>query len=178
MVLDLLYYAKDRVPEWQKTSALAVAQEVCEVMRGKAAELGIDFRCEFDQDSGDFDADAKAVRSLLINLVENAMDACRVDSKKNNHQVRVALKGRPDLIEFEIADNGIGMDQETRERAFGLFFSSKRGNGTGLGLFISNKIAAAHGGQIELESELNRGTRLIVKLPRNRPTPAGDAAKN
>ena len=81
-------------------------------------------------------------------------------------------------IEFEVADNGIGMDQETRERAFGLFFSSKRGNGTGLGLFISNKITQAHGGQIELESELNQGTRLIVKLPRNRPTPAGDAAKN
>ena len=177
MVLDLLYYAKDRVPEWEKTSALAVAEEVCEVMRGKAAEMGIDFQCEVDRNAGEFDADPKAVRSLLINLVENAMDACRVD-KKSSHQVRIALRGRPDAIEFEVADNGIGMDQETRERAFSLFFSSKRGNGTGLGLFISNKIAQAHGGEIELESELNKGTRMIVKFPRNRPTPAGDAAKN
>jgi signal transduction histidine kinase len=67
------------------------------------------------------------------------------------------------------------MDQETGERAFGLFFSSKRGNGTGLGLFIANKIAQAHGGQIELESEPNQGTRVLVKLPRKRPIPAGDA---
>jgi signal transduction histidine kinase len=178
MVLDLLYYAKDRVPEWEKTSALTVAEEVCELMRAKAAEMGIEFQCEFDRNAGEFDADAKAVRSLLINLVENALDACRVDSKKSSHQVRIAMRGRPDAIEFEVADNGIGMDQETRERAFGLFFSSKRGNGTGLGLFISNKITQAHGGQIELQSELNQGTRLIVKLPRKRPTPAGDAAKN
>jgi len=178
MVLDLLYYAKDRVPEWEQISALKVAEEVCEVMRGKAGELGIEFRCEFDREAGDFDADAKAVRSLLINLVENAMDACRVDSKKPNHHVRIGMKGYPGWIEFEVADNGIGMDQETRERSFGLFFSSKRGNGTGLGLFISNKIAQAHGGQIELESELNQGTRMVVKLPRKRPTPAGGAAKN
>jgi PAS domain S-box-containing protein len=178
MVLDLLYYAKDRVTEWEKTSAITVAEEVCEVMRAKAAEMGIEFQCEFDRNAGEFDADAKAVRSLLINLVENALDACRVDSKKSSHQVRIAMRGRPDAIEFEVADNGIGMDQETRERAFGLFFSSKRGNGTGLGLFISNKITQAHGGQIELESEPNQGTRLIVKLPRKRPTPAGDAAKN
>jgi signal transduction histidine kinase len=177
MVLDLLYYAKDRVPDWEQISALTVAEEVCEVMRGKTKELGIEFQCEFDREAGEFDADAKAVRSLLINLVENAMDACRVDSKKPNHQVRIGMKGYPDRIEFEVADNGIGMDQETRERSFGLFFSSKRGNGTGLGLFISNKIVQAHGGQIELESELNQGTRLVVKLPRIRPAPAGDAAK-
>ena len=177
MVLDLLYYAKDRVPEWEKTSALAVAEEMGEVMRVKATELGIEFKCEFDRDAGEFDADAKAVRSLLINLVENAMDACRVDQKKNTHQVRIGMKGHPDWIEFEIADNGIGMDQETRERAFGLFFSSKRGNGTGLGLFISNKIAQAHGGEIRLESELHQGTRMIVRLPRKHAASGTDVPK-
>jgi signal transduction histidine kinase len=89
------------------------------------------------------------------------------------------MKGYPDRIEFDVADNGIGMDQETRERAFGLFFSSKRGNGTGLGMFISNKIAQAHGGEIKLESNLHEGTRVIVNLPRIRPASvAGDAGAN
>jgi len=177
MVLDLLYYAKDRVPELEKTSALAVAEEVCEVMRGKAAEMGIDFNCEFDRKAGEFDVDPKAIRSLLINLVENAIDACRVDKKKNAHQVRMGLKGYPEYIEFDVADNGIGMDQEIRERAFSLFFSSKRGSGTGLGLFISNKIAQAHGGGIKIDSELNKGTRMIVKLPRNSPSSGTEAPK-
>jgi len=177
MVLDLLYYSKDRVPDLQKTSALAVAEEVCEVMRGKAGEMGLDFKCDFDRNAGDFDVDAKAVRSLLINLVENAMDACRVDKKKTVHQVIVGVKGCPEHVEFDVADNGIGMDQEIRERAFSLFFSSKRGNGTGLGLFISNKIAQAHGGEISIDSELNVGTRMIVKLPRKPPLSGTEAPK-
>ncbi len=170
MVLDLLYYSKDRKPELETIPARVVADEVCEVVRVKAAELGISFGCDVERNIGDIDADLKAVRSLLINLVENAMDACRVDTKKKDHAVRIKMRGYADYIEYEVEDNGMGMEQETRERAFSLFFSSKKGNGTGLGLFISNKIAQAHGGEIKIESELNKGTRMIVKLPRKPPT--------
>ena len=177
MVLDLLYYAKDREPDLETIPARAVADEVCEVIRLKAAELGIGFGCDVERNIGDIDADLKAVRSLLINLVENAMDACRVDTKKKDHQVRLKLRGYPEHIEYEVEDNGIGMDQETRERAFSLFFSSKSGNGTGLGLFISNKIAQAHGGEITIDSELNKGTRMIVKLPRKPPSAGTKAPK-
>ena len=69
-------------------------------------------------------------------------------------------------MEFDIADNGIGMDQETAEKAFSLFFSSKGAKGTGLGLFIASKIAEAHGGSIDLQSTLNQGSRFVVKIPR------------
>jgi len=70
------------------------------------------------------------------------------------------------------------MERETREKAFSLFFSSKGTEGTGLGLFISNKIAQAHGGSIMLESEENKGTRFIVTLPRNRPIVKTDSNSN
>ncbi|MBU1207481.1 MAG: PAS domain-containing sensor histidine kinase [Proteobacteria bacterium] len=169
MVLDLLYYAKDRDPDLEWIPTLMVAEEVCELMQGKAKEYGIDFQCAFDPGAGHFAVDAKAIRSLLVNLIENALDACRVDKKKNKHQIKIRLQGYPEFVEFEVYDNGIGMDQETRERAFSLFFSSKAGDGTGLGLFISNKIAQAHGGEIKLESELNKGTRVTIQLPRKGP---------
>ncbi len=74
-----------------------------------------------------------------------------------------------DDVLFIVEDNGIGMDQETREKAFSLFFSSKGMEGTGLGLFIANRIAIAHGGSIELESESDVGTRFLLRLPRRRP---------
>jgi len=169
MVLDLLYYAKDRDPDLEWIPTLMVAEEVCELMQGKAKEYGIDFQYAFDPAAGHFAVDAKAIRSLLVNLIENALDACRVDKKKNKHQIKIRLKGYPEFVEFEVYDNGIGMDQETRERAFSLFFSSKAGDGTGLGLFISNKIVQAHGGEIKLESELNKGTRVTIQLPRKGP---------
>ena len=64
-----------------------------------------------------------------------------------------------------LEDNGIGMDRETREKLFSLFFSSKGIKGTGLGLFISNKIVDKHGGSIRVDSEPGRGTRFLVRLP-------------
>jgi PAS domain S-box-containing protein len=169
MVLDILYYAKDREPDWEPISALQVIKEVSGIMETKAKEKDIDFIRDFDPDAGEFEGDTKAIRSMLVNLIENSLDACRVDKRKGSHHVKVGLKGYPDHVEFEIEDNGTGMDQETQEKAFSLFFSSKGVVGTGLGLFISNKIALAHGGKIDLESEVNEGTRFVVSIPRSRP---------
>jgi PAS domain S-box-containing protein len=169
MVLDILYYAKDREPDWESISAVEVMEEASAMMESRARERGVELRKGYDRNAGIFEGDKKAIHSLLVNLLENSLDACRVDKKKDSHAVSVGLKGFPDHVEFMVEDNGIGMDQETREKAFSLFFSSKGSGGTGLGLFISNKIALAHGGSIGLDSEIGRGTRITVSIPRQRP---------
>ncbi len=169
MVMDILYYAKDREPMWQEVSSKAIMEEICGIMGDKAGKLGIAFDCQTDNDIGSFEADPQAVRSMLVNLVENSVDACRVDKKKDTHRVSLEMEGADDQVTFRVTDDGIGMDQETREKAFSLFFSSKGGGGTGLGLFISNKIAQAHGGEITIESEEGKGSRFIVSLPRKKP---------
>ena len=166
MVLDILYYAKDREPDWQELSSPKVAWEIHDAISDKAAQSRIDLHTAIEENSGSFCGDAKAIRAMLVNLAENALDACRVDSKKDHHYVKLGLKGLQDEVEFVIEDNGIGMERETREKAFTLFFSSKGNEGTGLGLFIANKIARAHGGTIRLESELDRGARFTVRIPR------------
>ncbi len=168
LVSDILYYAKDRVPSWEVLSAPEVAEEARSMQESRARELGVQISTEIDHDAGEFEADPQATRALLANLLENALDACRLDSNGTDGAVSLRLFGFQDHVQFEVEDDGIGMDQETREKAFTLFFSSK-GTGTGLGLFISEKIAQAHGGIIELESEPGAGTRFVVKLPRIRP---------
>ncbi|HUT09228.1 MAG TPA: histidine kinase N-terminal domain-containing protein [Thermoguttaceae bacterium] len=169
MVSDILYYAKDRVPNWEPLSAVEVAEEVCSLTEPRAKDHNAQLTATLDPQAGLFEADAQAVRSLLVNLLENSLDACRSDGGKDLHQVDLRLRGSADHVEFEVEDNGIGMDRETREKAFSLFFSSKGTEGTGLGLFISDRIARSHGGTIELESEPGVGTRFIVRLPRKRP---------
>ena len=169
MVSDILYYAKDRVPIWEPVSATEVALDICGLAESRAKELGVELASAIDPDAGRFEADPQAIRSLLVNLIENSIDACRLDVKNSGHRVDVRLQGAPGHVRFEIEDNGIGMDQETREKAFSLFFSSKGSEGTGLGLFVSNRIAEAHGGTIELTSEPGVGTRFVVELPRTRP---------
>jgi len=176
MVSDILYYAKDRVPNWEALSAVEVAEEVGTLIEPRAKEHGVQVALELDPAAGEFEADAQAVRALLVNLAENSVDACRLDQKKAEHRVAIRLRGLPDDVQFDVEDNGIGMDQETREKAFSLFFSSKGTEGTGLGLFIACRIAQAHGGRIELDSRPGVGTHFAVILPRKRPAddvPAG-----
>jgi len=173
MVSDILYYAKDRVPNWEPVSAAAVANDVCALAAPRAAELGIRLTTDLDPAAGEFEADVQAVQSMLVNLVENALDACRLDARKPDHEVIVRLRGNADRVQFEVADNGIGMDRETREKAFTLFFSSK-GTGTGLGLFIADRIAQAHQGRITLSSEPDAGTSVGVELLRRRPAGPAD----
>jgi PAS domain S-box-containing protein len=171
MVSDILYYAKDRVPSWETLSAREVAEDVVAMMEARSRELSVGVTLEIASEADQFVGDPQAVRALLANLVENSLDACRMDERCENHRVLVRVGGDENTVSFEVKDDGIGMDQETREKAFSLFFSSK-GTGTGLGLFISDKIARAHGGDVQLQSEAGVGTSFIVSLPRVRPDEA------
>ena len=169
MVLDILYYAKDREPDYTDITCASMVQEVVDLLRDKAKELNVKLVNETDELACTFEADSKAVLSMLVNLTENSLDACRLDSHKQDHRVAISATGDVERVCFTIEDNGIGMDRETRENAFTLFFSSKGSEGTGLGLFIANKIVMAHGGKIKLKSQRGVGTTFSVHLPRIRP---------
>lgn len=174
MVLDILYYARDREPNWEELSGAAIVDEVYGIAEPKAIEQGIQLHKNVEADTGNFEGDSKAIRALLVNLTENCLDACRLDKNKGEHRVRIGARRLDDQVQFEIEDNGIGMDRETREKVFSLFFSSKGTEGTGLGLFIANKIAKSHGGDIKIESEEGKGTRFLVTLPKKQPSPSSD----
>lgn len=169
MVMDILYYAKDREPDYEHIEVKELIDEVCENFSDRARRNKIEYNCELDPNAIQIEADRNALRSLLINLLDNSLDACRIDSKKDIHTVDLEIKGNSDYINFTVSDNGIGMDRETREKAFSLFFSSKGAGGTGLGLFIANKIAEAHGGSIKIESEEGKGSKFTVKMLKKRP---------
>ncbi|OGR14908.1 MAG: hypothetical protein A2341_18500 [Deltaproteobacteria bacterium RIFOXYB12_FULL_58_9] len=169
MVMNILYYAKDRQPNWECLGVSDVVLDVVKTMTAKAERHKVELQHDIQLAAGTFEADPQAIRALLVNLVENSLDACGADRKKDSHWVKMSTRGFTDHVEIEVADNGIGMDQEIREKAFTKFFSSKGMAGTGLGLFISGNIAKRHGGDIDLESEPGRGTRFVVKLPRSRP---------
>jgi len=169
MVLDILYYAKDREPQWAPVYAADLVKELAELMEKKARDLGVELRTEVGDGVGEFEADGKAIRSMLTNILENSFDACRTDLEKEHHWVRFSVSGDSGSVIFRIEDNGMGIDQETREKVFSLFFSSKGIEGTGLGLFIANKIVKSHGGIIEVDSTPKVGTTFVVKLPESRP---------
>ncbi len=165
MVMDILYYAKDRDLTVEEVCPAAMVEEFRADFEKKASDIDVEVDFDIAADAGSLQADAMAVRAMLLNILENSLDACRADGSKKPHNVRLAVRRKPPHMEFEIQDDGIGMDRETREKIFSLFFSSKGLKGTGLGLFISNKIADKHGGRIQVASEPGRGSRFLIKLP-------------
>jgi signal transduction histidine kinase len=165
MVLDILYYAKDRELMLDRIDVLPFVNEMRDGLKKKAGDLGVEMTFEVAEDAGSFQGDSAAIRAMLANILENSLDACRVDEKKPKHTVRVQIRRVDPWMIFEISDNGIGMDRETRQRIFSLFFSSKGAKGTGLGLFIASKIVDKHGGDIKVESRRGRGSRFLIRLP-------------
>lgn len=179
MVMDILYYAKDRELSLVDVNPAELFADLENGLQKKAGDIDTELTIDVAPDAGTFAGDAMAVRAVLLNIVENSLDACRADRRKDQHFVRVNVGREPPFMTFDVEDNGIGMDRETREKIFSLFFTSKGIKGTGLGLFIANKIVGKHGGRIDVSSEPQRGSRFLVRFPLEaRPSvpPVEDAA--
>jgi len=124
-------------------------------------------------------ADAEKIHQVLVNLLANALAATsqqgtvvvRAGGRKALPKEleigrRVASDMSSMVVTMAVCDSGVGMSQETAQKAFQPFFTTKEvGKGTGLGLFLSRETVFAHGGTLSLESEQGRGTTVTVTLP-------------
>lgn len=165
MVLDILYCSRDRTPDRVPVSPERVLDDVVELFRQKARGRGVALLKEIEPLEGELEADPKGIHSLLASLVENALDACLMDDGKDNHSIVLSVGSSDGEIVFRVTDNGVGMAEETRERLFSNIYTTKDKSGTGLGLFIANKIVKEHGGNIHVESVQRKGTTVTVRLP-------------
>ena len=169
-VLDILYYAKSRNLNWDVVDVGELAERTAKAVLPKAEQQNVEFLRDFDDELGTIEADASLLSSALVNLLENAVDACSSDRSKEEH--RIIYEVTPDgdkHVLISVVDDGAGMDQETRNKLFSLFFSSKGRKGTGLGLFIANQVIEQHGGTISVNSTQGQGSCFDVRLPRELP---------
>ena len=134
-----------------------------------ARECGVTLELDLDEGLSDAWLDPEGIYRCLLNLVTNAIDACTdIQSSQRSGKVVVqSLKKKKCAVEYHVADNGCGMDEETQARIFQRFFSTKGSRGTGLGLMITKKSIEEHGGVIEFESERDKGTGFVIRLPDN-----------
>ena len=165
LVHNILFFAKERELKRDRVDILNFAEDVASTVEPKIKASGIEFNRDFDIFRGQVEMDAAVVRLALINILENALDACIEDETQKSHKIVFRVQGDDKQIIFEIKDNGIGMDRETRESLFTLFFSSKGNKGTGLGLFIADKIIDQHGGKIAVESRPGQGSNFKIAIP-------------
>ncbi|MBF0319209.1 MAG: hypothetical protein HQL01_05330 [Nitrospirae bacterium] len=126
---------------------------------------------DMDESLPDVMIDYKAIHTALLNLICNAMDTCRDKVYNNEDSGRVSIKTyitKDGEIALDVADNGCGIKPCDMENIFKLFYTTKHSKGNGLGLAITKKIIDEHGGKIELDSKLGRGTKFTIVLHKDR----------
>jgi signal transduction histidine kinase len=144
--------------------AASTAREIAEVYRGRAADGGIVFQSEVANEPLPIRISDLQLKQLLTNLLDNALQFTAA-----GRGVRFRANRRDGAIEFEVNDDGSGIEPELLPKIFDRFFTTENprtGNrGTGLGLAIAKSIANANGGTIAVRSELGRGSSFTVSFP-------------
>ena len=165
MILDILFYAKERELAKETIDVLDFADSVANIIKPKIQDRPITFITDFKEAPQHFKVDPDFLSSAMINILDNAVDACLEDESRDRHQITFTIKKDKGHTIINISDDGIGMDDDTKENLFKIFFSSKGGKGTGFGLFISNNIIKQHGGTINVNSVKGKGSVFVIKIP-------------
>ncbi len=166
-VREFLSFAKGRVPEVSATDPNELVVEAVGLFGEAARERGVTIETELQPVIPPANLDAASIHRCLANLISNAVDACLVSDTRGDRVV-VRTRDRDGTLEFEVEDNGCGMDYEIKRKVFTSFFTTKGTQGTGLGLLVTKKIVQEHGGSVDIDSTPGSGSTFRITLPRQR----------
>ena len=167
LVFDILYYTKDRGLELEQVHVSEFCEDILVHTDQRIRGANIRFDHDFKQAFGVFEIDPGLLRSALTNILENAMEACIEDPTDRGHVIEFTVTAERNYVMFDIRDNGIGMHPDQIKQSFSPFYSTKGKRGTGLGLFITNKVIQKHGGRLTVNSEPGKGSQFQIRLPRS-----------
>lgn len=167
VVNDFLQFARPAEPELGPLSADYPLQEVQSLLSPALARNGIRLVVE-DSPPMTIIADAAQIQQVLINLVQNAAESIKasgtITMRARPDRKRIS-NGETDVVILEVVDTGKGIQPDIEKRLFDPFFTTKP-TGTGLGLPIAARIVEKHGGTLQYQTRINRGTTFGVVLPK------------
>ena len=156
----------------QENNVAAIVEEAYTTMQPHAAKSKVDLVVELETGLPAAVFDSDRIMQVLTNLISNAIKFTREGGR-----VLLSVQRREEHLAIKISDTGYGIPKEDLPKLFNRFFRVQRPGkeikGTGLGLAIVSKIVTGHGGRIEVESELDKGTTFTVLLPLTVPPTAG-----
>src|SRR5580692_1024863 len=156
------------------TNANTIVYEAVEVFSGRLD--GITLKTTLDDNLPSVRADGGLLRSVVVNLIDNAAEALENSTFR---EILISTCAHPDAetVEICVSDTGHGISPQDKDKLFLPHFSTKN-RGTGLGLAIAARIVAEHGGSIHVEDNQPVGSRFLVELPAAELTPAGVTEHN
>lgn len=161
LIRNLLTFARISKLEKEMVDVNNVIAEIVSLVNIHAKLKNIEIISECSGDVPQIRINRNQFQQVIMNLCNNAIDAMSDAGK-----MTIKTKQIEDRIEIEISDTGNGMTEEVKKHIFEPFFTTKEtGKGTGLGLSLSYEIVQRHNGTIEVESEADKGSTFIIRLP-------------
>ena len=125
-------------------------------------ENEIEFDLKIFPNAQEIYVDQYQIEQVFINLIKNSIES--FEDKQKNNKISVKVFNPSDFIRIEIIDNGSGISLDKIDKIFLPFYTTKI-NGNGIGLALSKQILNQHDGNISVESQTKKGTKIIVDLP-------------
>ena len=167
LINELLGFARpsELRPQGEDINAIIDKMEVLVSTEARKKNVALTKNCAADLPQ--IKVDAEQIKQVLLNILLNAIQSTNGEGKIwiETRLVQVPIEDKNETyIQVEIRDTGMGIPKENLERIFDPFFST-RTDGSGLGLAISHQIIHEHGGFIQVDSEVGKGTSFKVHLP-------------
>lgn len=164
-ILDLSKIEANQLEvQWESVNVPVLCRSVIALVREKASDKGLELCLELDANVTTMVADSLRLKQMLFNLLSNALKFTSFG------KVGLQVKHKDNFLHFTVWDTGIGISKEEQTQLFQPYSQianvvAGRQEGTGLGLALTQKLAELHSGWVEVQSELNRGSRFTVVLP-------------
>jgi len=153
-------YSRPVTLELAETNINEIVDEVVSLTRDRILENGIVVKRDLDRDMPDILVDPDQIKGALLNIVINATQAM-----PQIGELTIVTQRVNGIVNLSVSDTGCGIPEDIRNRIFDPFFTTKKSLGTGLGLSIVYKAVKAHGGNVECNSKVGKGTTFILSLP-------------
>jgi len=167
LVLDMLSYAKERVPVRTKVDLHASVENAAIPYRQDFERHNICFHIAAAENCPHIQAEDNALQRVFHNLFTNAIDAIASKKDATARDISVTIQPHPDQrnVELRFRDTGAGIPASQLGKIFDVFFSTKGSKGTGLGLAVVHKIITEHGGAVTVDSRENEWSEFRITLP-------------
>jgi PAS domain S-box-containing protein len=159
IITQFLHAIRPTAPQLKPASINDAVQKTLDLLRPELENRGLNLEVRLARRLPAVPIDATQIQQVFVNLAKNAMQAMA-----KGGTLTVQSGGDSEVVWVSVADTGGGIASEKLNRIFEPFYTTKK-KGTGLGLMIVQRIVRAHGGNIEIESQVGRGTTFRVRLP-------------
>jgi signal transduction histidine kinase len=170
IVQNLLDFARMGDPCWLEVDLHQILGATCRLLEYQLSKDHVELATRFDPHLPPIMADPQQMQQVFVNIVMNAQQAMPQGGRLT---IETWVEGETVAVAF--TDEGVGIPQEHQHRIFDPFFTTKEpGEGTGLGLSVSYGIVQRHGGRLQVESQVGRGSTFTLYLPVTQGTHAAD----